>query len=90
MCWCVQYIYILFKKSKIYVKTFKKPIKIVNIQQAKLSENYKNTRPHLLKTNTGMWLNNLCKVKQLKPNYINVKINGQNPQDERSVLNVLT
>jgi hypothetical protein len=26
----------------------------------------------------------MCKVKQLKPNYINIKINGQKPQDKKN------
>jgi len=31
----------------------------------------------------------MCKVKQLKPTYINVKINGQNPQDKRTTINAI-
>jgi len=52
-------------------------IKTVNAQQTKLNNNYKNTRLKLLKTNAALWFNKMCKVKQLKPNYINIKIIGQ-------------
>jgi len=38
---------------------------------------------YLLKTNAAMWFNKMCKIKQLKLNYINIKINGQKPQDRR-------
>jgi len=51
-------------------------MRIVSAQQAKLNNNYKNTRLKLLKTNPAIWFNKICKVKQLKPNYINIKING--------------
>jgi len=57
-------------------------IGIVNAQQAKLNSNYKNTKLKLLKTNAAVWLNKMCKIKQLKPNYINTKINGHKPQGD--------
>jgi len=47
-------------------------IKIINAQQAKLSIIYKNTRLKLLKTNAAMWFNKTCRIKRLKPNYINM------------------
>jgi len=49
-------------------------IKIIDDQQAKLRNNYKNTRLKLLKTNAGIWFNKICKIKHLDPNYINIKI----------------
>jgi hypothetical protein len=52
---------------------------VVNVEQAKLNNNYNNTRLKLLKANTAIWFNKMCKVKQLKPNYINIRINGQKP-----------
>ena len=52
-------------------------IQTVSAQQTKLSNNYKNTRLKLLNTNAEIWFNKMCKVKQLKPNYINVKINSK-------------
>ena len=32
-------------------------------------------------------LNESCKIKQLKPNYINIKINGQKPQHKKTTTN---
>jgi len=37
----------------------------------------------LLKMNAAIWFNKKWKIKQLKPNYINIKINGQKPEEER-------
>jgi hypothetical protein len=58
-------------------------IKIVRAQQAKLNNNYKNTKLKLLKTNAAIWFNKMCKIKQMKPNYITIKINGQKLQDKK-------
>ena len=64
-------------------------IKTVSAQQAKLNNNCKNTKLKLLKTNAAIWFNKVCKIKQLKPNYINVKINGQKLQDKRTTINAV-
>jgi len=53
-------------------------INIVNAQRAKLNNYYKNAKLKLLKTNAAMWFNKMCKIKQLKPNYISIKINPLN------------
>jgi DNA segregation ATPase FtsK/SpoIIIE-like protein len=58
-------------------------------QQTNLSNNCKNTKLKLLKTNATIWFNKIYEVKQLKPNYINVKINGQRPQDKRTTINAI-
>ena len=42
-------------------------INSINAQQAKLINDYKNTRLKLLKTNAAIWFNKMCKTKQLKP-----------------------
>ena len=60
-------------------------IKIISAQQAKRSNNCKNTRLKLLKTNAAIF-NKMCTVKQPKPNYINVMINGQRPQDKGTTI----
>ena len=57
-------------------------------QQATLN-NYKNTKLKLLKANAAIWFNKLCRIRQLKPNYINNKINGQKPQDKRNINNAI-
>jgi hypothetical protein len=64
-------------------------IKITNAQQAKPYNNYKNTKLKLLKTNAAIWFNKLCRIKQLKPNYINIKINGRKPQDKKVTANAI-
>ena len=53
-------------------------IKIIDAQQAKLRNNYKNTKLKLLKTNAAIWFNKMFKINHLNPNYINIKINGKN------------
>ena len=42
-------------------------IKIIEASQARIYNNYKNTRPKLLKTNAAIWFNKICKTKQLTP-----------------------
>jgi len=64
-------------------------IRIMNAQQVKLNNNYKNTRLKLLKTNAAIWFKKMCKVKQLKPNYTNIKINRQKPQDKMTTTNAI-
>ena len=48
-------------------------IKIIEAQQAQ-KKNYKNTELKLLKTNTAILFNKICKTKQMTPKYFNVKI----------------
>ena len=35
----------------------------VNTQQAKLNNNYKNTKLKILKTNAAIWFNKMCKIR---------------------------
>ena len=56
-------------------------MKIINAQQAKTHNNYKNTKLKLIKTNAAIWYNKMCKVKGLKPNYINIKTNCRTTRD---------
>jgi hypothetical protein len=62
-------------------------------QQAKLNNNYKNTKLKLKFNFSLVFLlisvNKMCKVKQLKPNHINIKINGQKPQDMKNTTNAI-
>jgi hypothetical protein len=58
----------------IHIKMHGTTIKIINAQQAKLCTNYKNTKLKLLKTNAAIWFNKLCRITQLKPNYINERL----------------
>ena len=42
-----------------------KKIKVIDTQQAKLRNNYKNTKLKLFKTNAAIWFNKMCRIKQL-------------------------
>jgi hypothetical protein len=58
-------------------------MKIIEAQQAKLCNTYKDTGLKLLKTNAALWFNKMCRIKCLKPDYINIKTNGKKPQDRK-------
>jgi len=55
-------------------------IEIIEAQKAKIY-NYKNTSLKLMKTNAAIWLNKISKTKQPAPNYVSIKINGNNGQN---------
>jgi hypothetical protein len=55
-------------------------VKIVSAQQAKVVKNYRNIKEKLHKTNSAIWFNKVCKLEQLSPKYIQIKINGNNKQ----------
>jgi len=40
-------------------------MKLSNAQQAKIINNYQNTRLKLLKTKAAIWFNRMCKIKQV-------------------------
>jgi hypothetical protein len=67
----------------------KTTIKIIDAQQAKLRNNYKNTRLKLLKTNAAIWYNKMCRIKQLQPKYINIRSKGNRPQDKKTTNNAV-
>jgi hypothetical protein len=56
-------------------------------QQARLCNIYMNTKLKLLRTNAAIWFNKMCKIKHLKPNYINIKVNGNMSQDKKTTTN---
>ena len=62
---------------------------IMNALQAKSYYRYKNTKLKLLKTNAAIWYNKMCITKQIKPNYINIKINGRSQQDKKTISNAI-
>jgi len=41
-------------------------VKIMEAQQARFCNSYKNTRLKLLRTNAAIWFNKMCKIKHLK------------------------
>jgi len=62
-------------------------IKTVNAQQAKFNNNNnKDTKLKLLKANAAIRFNKMCIVKQLKPSYINIKINVQKVRAKKTIL----
>jgi len=52
------------------------------VQPAKTYNNYKITELKLLKTNAAIWFNKICKVKDLNPNYISIRI--KTTRDEKT------
>jgi len=60
-------------------------IKIINAKQAKLN-NYKNTKYRLLRTNAAIWYK-MCRMKEVKPGYIHVKIKGGRQRDNNRATN---
>jgi hypothetical protein len=64
-------------------------IKIVSAQQTRLNNGYKNTKLKPLKTNAATWFNKICRDRQLKPNYISIKINGRKQQDKKTTANAV-
>ena len=54
---------------------------------SKTLKQLKNTRLKLLKTNAAIWFNKMCRIKQLKPNYIDIIIKGNKPQDRKTTIN---
>ena len=59
-------------------------LKLFNAQQANLVYRYNNIKEKLYKTNAAIWHNKTCRHRQLTHNYISMKINGDNPQNEIS------
>jgi hypothetical protein len=60
-------------------------IKILEAQQSRMCNIYKNMKLKLLKTNASMWYNKICKAKQLTLKYIHIKINGNNTQSKMTI-----
>ena len=52
----------------------------IKFGDAKPTHQFKNINIKLYKTNAAIWYNKMCRLKQLTPNYIHVKVNGNNPQ----------
>jgi hypothetical protein len=58
--------------------------RIMDAERASLLNNFKNTKGKLLKTSSAIWFNKICKIRQIKPNYVNIGIKGQKQQDKRT------
>ena len=62
-------------------------IKIHYAQQANLHNIYKNTKIKLLRANSAIWYNKICRTRQIRPNYISFKSNGKTQQDKKTITN---
>jgi hypothetical protein len=54
--------------------------KFISANQAGVIHAYRNVKRKLHKTMAAIWFNKTCRDKELRPNYINIKINGNNRQ----------
>jgi hypothetical protein len=57
--------------NNMYHHQFVHSVKFVNAKQARKICEYKNTKEKLLKTNTAIWFNKICKLHHLTQKYIN-------------------
>ena len=60
-------------------------LKFIDAKHAKEIYHYKNTKRKLYKTKAAMWYNKTCRLKQLTPTYINIRINGKNQQCQKTL-----
>jgi len=67
---------LLIKKNFNNIKKLGANIEIFEAQQARLCNMYRNAKLKFLKANAAIWVTKMHKIKLLKPNYINIKING--------------
>jgi len=58
-------------------------IKFIDAKQTKETYWYKNIKRKLYKANPAIWYNKVCRQKQLTPNYISIRINGNNQQCQK-------
>jgi len=59
-------------------------LKICVAKQAKLIFQYKKIKIKLHKINAAIWFNKTCRIKQLTPNYIKIRIKGNNTRAQRT------
>jgi len=59
-------------------------IKICIAKQAKQILQYQKIKIKLYKNNAAIWYNKTCWIKQLTPNYINIRVNGNNTRFQKT------
>jgi hypothetical protein len=59
-------------------------LKICIAKQAKQIFHYKKIKIKLYKINAAIWFNRTCRIKQLTPNYIKIRINGNKTRAQRT------
>jgi len=62
----------------------KQIINICNAKQARQIYRYKKIKTKLYKNNAAILYSKTCRIKQLTPAYINVRINVNNPRCQRT------
>jgi hypothetical protein len=59
-------------------------LKICFAKQTKQIFYYKKIKIKLYKNNAAIWYNKTCRIKQLAPNHIKIKNNGNNTRAEKT------
>ena len=59
-------------------------LKICIAKQAKQIFHYKKIKIKLYKTNAAIWFNKTCRIEQLTPNDIKIRVNGNNTRAQRT------
>jgi len=60
-------------------------IKCIKAKQAKVIYQFNNIKNKLYKTNATIWYNKIYRLRRLRPAYINIRINGNNQQCQRTL-----
>ena len=55
-------------------------LKLINVQQAKITQACKNMKEKLHRTSATIWLKKMCQLSHLTPKYIKMTINGHKQQ----------
>ena len=58
--------------------------RLFGAQVTKQVYQYKNIKIKLCKNNAAIWYNKICSIKQLTPNYVNIRVNDNNPRCQRA------
>jgi hypothetical protein len=64
-------------------------VKFIDAQQDKTIHKFQRIKEKIHKTNAAIWFNKLCKMEQLTPRYINIRVNG-NTQRSRNTQKAAT
>ena len=65
-------------------------IKICSAKQTKQIFQYKKIKIKLYKNNAAIWYNKTCRIRQLTPNYVSIRVNGNNTRSQESFLSGCT
>jgi hypothetical protein len=60
-------------------------LRFSDAKQAKGIYNYKNIKRKLYRTNAVIWYNKTCRHKHLTPLYVNIRIKGKNPKNQKTL-----